>query len=65
MRGAKSWAEVVEKVKVKIQTMQPGEWLIGGGWYQDDWEDNSIPTHESLSAVSPNNPIFLYRRGGS
>jgi predicted amidohydrolase YtcJ len=65
VRGSASWDEVVERVAAKIATMEPGEWLIGGGWYQDDWEDNTIPEHEGLSAVSSNNPVFLYRRGGN
>ena len=65
VRGSTSWDEVVERVAAKIETLEPGEWLIGGGWYQDDWEDNSIPEHDGLSAVSPNNPVFLYRRGGN
>jgi predicted amidohydrolase YtcJ len=65
VRGSSSWDEVVERVAAEIAGMEPGEWLIGGGWYQDDWEDNSIPEHDGLSAVSPDNPVFLYRRGGN
>jgi predicted amidohydrolase YtcJ len=65
VRGSTSWDEVVTRVAAKIETMEPGEWLIGGGWYQDDWEDNTIPEHGGLSAVSPDNPVFLYRRGGN
>ena len=65
VRGATSWGEVVERVAARIGEMEPGEWLIGGGWYQDDWADNTIPEHDSLSAVSPDNPVFLYRRGGN
>lgn len=65
VRGAASWDEVVERVAARIEEMEPEEWLIGGGWYQDDWEDNTIPEHDSLSAVSPDNPVFLYRRGGN
>ena len=65
VRGSASWDEVVERVATKIATMEPGEWLIGGGWYQDDWVDNTIPEHNGLSAVSPDNPVFLYRRGGN
>jgi len=65
VRGSASWDEVVERVAAQIATMEPGEWLIGGGWYQDDWEDNTIPEHDGLSAVSPDNPVFLYRRGGN
>jgi len=65
VRGTSSWSEVVQQVAEKVETMAPGEWLIGGGWYQDDWEDNTIPEHDGLSAVSPDNPVFLYRRGGN
>lgn len=65
VRGSASWDEVVERVAARIAEMEPGEWLIGGGWYQDDWEDNTIPEHDSLSAASPDNPVFLYRRGGN
>ena len=65
VRGSASWDEVIARVAAKIATMESGEWLIGGGWYQDDWTDNSIPEHDGLSAVSPDNPVFLYRRGGT
>ena len=65
VRGSRSYQEVVDRVAEKIKTMKPGEWLTGGGWYQDDWQDNSLPVHDPLSAVSPENPIFLYRRGGN
>ncbi|NHJ48454.1 MAG: amidohydrolase [Asgard group archaeon] len=65
VRNTCSWDEVVALVKQKIQTMKPDEWLIGGGWYQDDWEDNTIPAHDGLSSISPDNPVFLYRRGGN
>jgi len=63
--GTTSWQEVVHRVAEKVKTMKPGEWLIGGGWYQDDWADNTLPVHNALSQVSPDNPVFLYRRGGN
>lgn len=65
VRGSKSWQEVVDRVAARVAEIEPGEWIIGGGWYQDDWEDNSIPEHDTLSAISPENPVFLYRRGGN
>ncbi len=43
VRGTSSWREVVDLVAARVATMEPGEWLIGGGWYQDDWQDNTIP----------------------
>jgi predicted amidohydrolase YtcJ len=65
VRGSRSWQEVIDRVATKVATMEAEEWLIGGGWYQDDWEDNTIPVHDGLSAVSADNPVFLYRRGGN
>lgn len=65
VNGAKSFKQVVEMVAEKVKTIKPGEWLIGGGWYQNDWENPSLPIHDELSKVSPQNPIFLYRRGGN
>jgi predicted amidohydrolase YtcJ len=65
VRGSKSWQDVIDKVAAKAEKLEPGQWIIGGGWYQDDWEDNTIPVHDGLSAVTPDNPVFLYRRGGN
>jgi len=63
--GTKNWQEVVVRVAARVKILRPGEWIIGGGWYQDDWKDNTIPVHDELSAVSTDNPVFLYRRGGN
>ncbi|MCP4898151.1 MAG: amidohydrolase [bacterium] len=60
-----SWQEVVDLVANRVKQLEPGDWIIGGGWYQDDWANNSIPDHDSLSAISTDNPVFLYRRGGN
>ena len=65
VRDARSFAEVVERVAGEIATMNPGEWLIGSGWSEEDWPGRKIPEHDALSAVSPDNPVFLYRRGGN
>lgn len=65
VRDAGSFAEVVERVAAEVATMESGEWLIGSGWSEEDWPDGNIPEHDALSAVSPDNPVFLYRRGGN
>ncbi|MDN5204104.1 amidohydrolase [Fulvivirgaceae bacterium BMA10] len=63
--GSKDLDDLVAKVKEKIKTMKPGDWLIGGGWDQNEWPDKQFPVHDKLSAVSPDNPVFLYRHGGN
>lgn len=63
--GTKNWDEVVKLVAAKVKTIAPGEWIIGGGWYEPDWPDPTVPNHDGLSRVSPKNPVYLYRRGGN
>lgn len=63
--GAQTYEEMVAMVAARVATMQPGEWLIGGGWSENDWPDKQLPIHDPLSAVTPDNPVFLYRSGGN
>ncbi|MBS1508021.1 MAG: amidohydrolase [Bacteroidetes bacterium] len=70
LENIKSYAEMVEKVKEAVAKVQPGEWIIGRGWHQDKWDSKpdkmvkGFQTHELLSAVSPNNPVFLTHASG-
>lgn len=65
-----SYEEMIEKVKTRIASAEPGEWIIGRGWHQDKWDSiskpivQSFPTHQSLSAISPDNPVFLTHASG-
>ena len=63
--GTKSFEEVIDSVAKKAKTVKPGEWIVGGRWDQNDWEDASFPIHDPLSAVSPDNPVFLMRVDGN
>lgn len=65
-----SYEELVEKVKAAIAQAQPGQWILGRGWHQDKWTTKpdklfkGFQTHELLSSVSPNNPVFLVHASG-
>ena len=65
-----SWDQIVSMVGDAARTAKPGEWIIGRGWHQEKWtkrpEPNveGLPTHASLDAVSPNNPVLLTHASG-
>ncbi len=65
-----SWDQIVSMVGEAAKTAKPGEWIIGRGWHQEKWtkrpEPNveGFPTHASLDAVSPNNPVLLTHASG-
>ena len=65
-----SWDQIVSMVADAAKTAKPGEWIIGRGWHQEKWTNRpepnveGFPTHASLDAVSPNNPVLLTHASG-
>lgn len=66
----KSWGEILRQVGEKTRTATPGAWIEGRGWHQEKWNIspgrtvNGYPYHDSLSLVSPSNPVVLYHASG-
>jgi predicted amidohydrolase YtcJ len=66
----KNWDQVVSMVAESVTRAQPGEWILGRGWHQEKWDKKptpnveGFPTHESISKVSPNNPVLLTHASG-
>lgn len=63
--GSQSYQEVIDAVAIRVQSTKPGEWIVGGRWDQNDWEEKAFPEHDPLSEVSPNNPVYLTRIDGN
>jgi predicted amidohydrolase YtcJ len=65
-----SWDQIVSMVGEAAKHAKPGEWIIGRGWHQEKWTKRpdpnveGFPTHASLDAVSPNNPVLLTHASG-
>jgi predicted amidohydrolase YtcJ len=64
LRGTTSYEQVVGLVRKRAAAARADEWIVGRGWDQNDWPDTQWPTHELLSAASPNNPVYLTRVDG-
>ena len=64
LRGTTSYEQVVSAVRQRAAAARPGEWIVGRGWDQNDWPDKQWPTHDLLSAASPDNPVYLTRVDG-
>ena len=70
LRHAKDWDHIVGMVEEAVSEVEPGQWIVGRGWHQDKWDSRptpnveGLPTHDSLSAVSPENPVFLSHTSG-
>ncbi len=70
LNEVRDWDEVVRMVSVAVDKAQPGEWITGRGWHQDKWDSvpddavEGVPVNDSLSAVSPDNPVRLTHASG-
>jgi predicted amidohydrolase YtcJ len=64
LRGTTSFRQIVDRIRQRAASARPGEWILGRAWDQNDWADTRFPTHEALSLVSPNNPVYLTRVDG-
>ncbi len=64
LRGTRSFEDVVGRLRRRLTSARPGEWIVGRGWDQNDWPEKDWPTHELLSAASPDNPVYLTRVDG-
>lgn len=70
LMDVKSYEELVERVRQAVSKAQPGQWIVGRGWHQDKWDTKptkmvkGFQTHELLSSVSPDNPVYLRHASG-
>ena len=64
LRGTTSYEQIVEMVRARAATARPGEWIQGRSWDQNDWPKKDWPSHQRLTEVAPNNPVYLTRVDG-
>lgn len=66
----KNYDELIEIIKEAVAKAEPGEWILGRGWHQSKWQPQpdvlvkGFQTHDKLSEVSPDNPVFLRHASG-
>lgn len=70
LRAATSYQELVNMVQSAVNKSKPGQWILGRGWHQSKWTvkpDTLIKgfqTHNLLSSISPDNPVYLTHASG-
>lgn len=64
--ATKSWEECLQRIKhfVDENNVQPGKWITGNGWDQNDWVTKEFPSKDKLDEAFPKNPVFLSRIDG-
>ncbi|MCP4021663.1 MAG: amidohydrolase [Desulfobacteraceae bacterium] len=61
LRDLPSWDACRQKIKTAVKTLNPGQWIIGRGWNQNMWQNNTEPVKEWLDDITPENPAMMVR----
>jgi len=64
LNDATSAQEFVRRIAERAKSAPKGEWIMGGDWDETKWTPASLPTHEMIDAVTPNNPVAVSRYDG-
>ena len=53
--------EMLAEIKKHVERLKPGEWIVGRGWNENEFDNGVIPTIEELDRVAPHNPMYIAR----
>jgi predicted amidohydrolase YtcJ len=58
--------ECLQRVAERVRLTPPGEWVLGHGWNQNNWQDGfgtagdgDCSPAATLDAIAPHNPVYL------
>lgn len=61
LTGTTSYEELIGRLRDYAEKNRGKPWIVGKGWDQNEWEDSSFPTRDSLDKYFPDIPVFLSR----
>src|SRR5438270_12879184 len=61
LTGVRSTEEFRERVQKRVETAQPGEWIVGSGWDETLWGAKEPPSRWDLDEVTTEHPVYLER----
>lgn len=63
LRDAATREEFVRRIKERADTLEDGEWILGGDWDHTLW-GGELPERKWIDKVTPNNPVWIHRLDG-
>src|SRR5581483_3787378 len=61
---ADSAAELRRRLGEYARSLPKGAWIRNGNWDHQRWSPAALPTHQLIDAVTPDNPVFVWRLDG-
>jgi len=63
LRDAASREEFTSRIAAFADSVEPGEWILGGTWDHENW-GGELPRRDWIDDVTPDNPVWVYRLDG-
>jgi predicted amidohydrolase YtcJ len=64
LTGTRSVQEFQDRLRKRLETTQPQEWITGSGWDETLWHGSRLPTLLDIDEVVSDHPVFLVRIDG-
>ena len=61
LTDATSSDEFVRRIAAFARALPNGDWIKEGDWDETKWIPAQLPTRQMIDAVTPDNPVFVYR----
>ncbi|MCH9694164.1 MAG: amidohydrolase [Gammaproteobacteria bacterium] len=63
LRDVTSREQFRERFADYVETIEPGEWILGGTWDHEAW-GGELPTRDWIDDLTPKNPVWVFRLDG-
>ncbi len=64
LTGTKSMEEFRERIRQRVETAGPLDWIVGSGWDETLWQGKLIPSRWDLDEVTTDHPVYMERIDG-
>jgi len=64
LRTAVNRDDFANRVAAMAARLSPGEWMLGGQYTVDSWDDPTPPHRSWIDEFTPGNPVFINRMDG-
>ncbi len=64
LTGTKSLEEFRERIRKRVETAGPMEWITGSGWDESLWQVKELPSRWDIDEVTTDHPVYMERIDG-
>ncbi len=64
LTGTRSIEEFRDRIRKRVDTAAPTEWIRGSGWDETLWQEKELPSRWDIDEVTTDRPVYLERIDG-